>query len=109
MQGDNQVLLTTEIDKDPSPPGFGFTYDKDTSTQADGKTRVLGFTRDVGKGAVAYVALGHCHSPLSNAQPFVDESIKVDAATSGVFRGSWDTAEFQQLLRNGIAWGVNAA
>lgn len=25
-----QVLLTTELDKDPSPPGFGFVYDEDT-------------------------------------------------------------------------------
>ena len=39
MQGEHQVLLSTKIDKDPSPPGFGFVYDKDTSAQADGKTR----------------------------------------------------------------------
>jgi len=109
MQGDNQVLLTTEIDKDPSPPGFGFTYDKDTSAQADGKTRVLGFSRDVGKGAVAYVALGHCHSPVSNAQPFVDKSVEQDSVTPRAFHGAWETDAFQQLLRNGIAWGVNAA
>jgi type 1 glutamine amidotransferase len=109
MQGENNVLLTTEIDKDPSPPGFGFIYDKDTSAQADGKTRVLGYTRDVGDGSVAYVSLGHCHSPLSNAQPFVDESVSAEGATPKLFRGSWETTEFQQLLRNGIAWGIRAA
>ena len=109
MLGENNVLLTTEIDEDPSPPGFGFIYDKDTSVQADGKTRVLGYTRDVGDGGVAYVALGHCHSPRSNAQPFVDESVDVGGATPKLFRGSWETPEFQQLLRNGIAWGTHTA
>jgi type 1 glutamine amidotransferase len=109
MQGDHQVLLTTEIDKDPSPPGFGFVYDKDTSAQADGRTRVLGFSRDVGKGAVTYIALGHCHSPASNSQPFVDDSVNEGGATPGVFHGAWETAEFQQLIRNAIAWGIQAA
>jgi hypothetical protein len=36
-----QVLLTTELAQDPSPPGFGFVYDHDTSLLPDGKTRVL--------------------------------------------------------------------
>ena len=52
-----QVLLTTELDKDPSPPGFGFVYDQDTSVQPDGKTRVLGYSRELGKGGVTYIAL----------------------------------------------------
>src|SRR5712692_8213205 len=63
------VLLTTELPKDPSPPGFGFVYDKDTSLMPDGKTRVLGYTRALGKGGVAYIALGHCHSPRNDVQP----------------------------------------
>jgi type 1 glutamine amidotransferase len=109
MQGEHQVLLSTRIDRDPSPPGFGFIYDKDTSAQADGKTRVLGFSRNVGKGAVTYVALGHCHSPTSNSQPFVDESVAQSGVTPGVFRGPWETEEFQQLVRNAIAWGIQAA
>ena len=108
MQGDNQVLLSTEIDKDPSPPGFGFVYDQDTSAQPDGKTRVLGFSRDIGDGAVTYIALGHCHSPLSNSQPFVDDSVGDAGVTPPVFHGAWETAEFQQLIRNGIAWGIQA-
>ncbi len=29
----------------------------------DSKTRVLGYTRALGKGGVAYIALGHCPSP----------------------------------------------
>jgi len=109
MQGEHQVLLSTQIDKDPSPPGFGFAYDKDTSAQADGKTRVLAFSREVGKGGVTYISLGHCHSPASNSQPFVDDSVADAGITPGVFRGAWETPEFEQLLRNCIAWGLQAA
>ena len=101
----SEVLLTTELAQDPSPPGFGFVYDEDTALQPDGKTRVLGFTRALGKGSVAYIALGHCHSTASNMQPFVDTSVDAANTTPQVFRGSWDTQPFEQLLRNGIEWG----
>jgi hypothetical protein len=99
------VLLTTELEKDPSPPGFGFVYDKDTSLLPDGKTRVLGYIREVGKGGVAYIALGHCHSLKNNVQPFVDSSVDSAGNTPKVFRGAWETAPFERLLRNGITWG----
>ena len=101
----SDILLTTELAKDPSPPGFGFVYDEDTALQADGKTRVLGFSRALGRGGVAYIALGHCHSTTSNMQPFVDASVDAGSATPQVFRGSWATQPFEQLLRNGIEWG----
>ena len=101
----SQVLLTTELPTDPSPQGFGFVYDKDTSLLPDGKTRVLGYTHEVGQGGVAYIALGHCHSPLSNAQPLVDASVEASGTTPKSFRGPWETAPFEQLLKNGIAWG----
>ncbi len=101
----SDILLTTELAKDPSPPGFGFVYDEDTALQADGKTRVLGFSRALGRGGVAYIALGHCHSATSNMQPFVDVSVDAGRATPQVFRGSWATQPFEQLLRNGIEWG----
>ena len=101
----SDILLTTELAKDPSPPGFGFVYDEDTALQADGKTRVLGFSRALGRGGVAYIALGHCHSTTSNMQPFVDVSVDAGSATPQVFRGSWATQPFEQLLRNGIEWG----
>ena len=104
--GDSQVLLTTELPEDPSPPGFGFQYDADTSLQADGKTRVLGYVKDIGAGAVAYVALGHTHSPRSNIQPFVDASVAEDGVTPATLRGSWETGAFQLLLRNAITWGM---
>ena len=50
-------------------------YEKDTALQADGRTRVLGFSKKVGRGEVVYIALGHCHSASNNVQPFVDESL----------------------------------
>jgi len=101
-----QLLLTTELAKDPSPQGFGFVYDRDTSILDDGRTRVLGYTRDIGKGGVTYIALGHSHSPMSNVQPFVDASVEASGATPKTFRGSWETREFEMLLRNAVRWGV---
>jgi hypothetical protein len=100
------VLLTTDLPKDPSPPGFGFVYAQDTALMPDGKTRVLGFTKEVGKGSIAYIALGHCHSPLNNVQPFVDASVDAAGTTPKVFRGAWETAAFATLLRNGVRWGT---
>jgi type 1 glutamine amidotransferase len=104
----SDVLLTTELAGDPSPPGFGFVYERDSSLGADGKTRVLAYTRDVGQGGVAYVALGHCHTPESSVQPFVDESVDPDGKTPAVMRGSWDAPAFQRLLANAIDWGLDS-
>jgi hypothetical protein len=102
------LLLTPELDKDPSPPGFGFVYDEDTSPLADGRTRALGYTRELGQGAVAYIALGHCHSPTTNVQPFVDASVHPEGITPKLFRGAWETEPFERLLRNGIEWGADS-
>jgi uncharacterized protein len=103
---ETQVLLTTQLETDPSPPGFGFAYDKDTALMPDGKTRVLGYTRSFGKGAIAYFALGHCHGPRNNVQPFVDASLARDGATPQAFRGSWESPSFERLIRNAIEWGT---
>ncbi len=101
-----EVLLTTELAADPSPPGFGFAYDEDTSVLDERGTRALGYVHAVGDGAVAYVALGHAHSPATNGQPFVDRSVTPDGVTPTTFRGVWETGEFRQIVRNGIAWGL---
>ena len=106
LTGDCDVLLTTELEKDPSPEGFGFAYDEDTSLQADGKTRVLGYAKPVGKGEVAYIALGHCHSPQTNAQPMVDDSVTQGGATPKVFHGVWDEPAFGKLIENALDWGL---
>ena len=107
--GDCNVLLTTELPVDPSPEGFGFVYEDDTSLQADGKTRVLGYTKSVGDGEVAYVALGHCHSPATNGQLMVDASVHPDGTTPESFRGVWDDDVFRRLIDNAIGWGLRAA
>ncbi|MGH7779985.1 MAG: ThuA domain-containing protein [Candidatus Binataceae bacterium] len=100
-----KVFLTTELAENPAPR-FGFVYDRDTSLMADGKTRALGFTRQVGAGAAAYVALGHCHSRYTNVQPFVDASIDPAGTTPLEFRGAWETDAFGRLLHNAIEWGI---
>jgi uncharacterized protein len=100
------VLLTTELEKDPSPPGFGFAYDEDTALLPDGKTRVLGYTRAVGQGGVTYIALGHCYSPTSPRQPVVDASVHEAGPPPRLFRCAWETEAFERLLRNGISWGI---
>ncbi len=104
--GATQVLLTAAIGPDTSPPGFGFAYDEDTALLPDGKTRVLAYRRTVGQGGVTYVALGHCHSPLSRNRTPVDTSVDPAGAPPAVLRGPWETTAYQQLLRNAITWGV---
>ncbi|MCY4656989.1 MAG: ThuA domain-containing protein [Gammaproteobacteria bacterium] len=103
---DATPLMTTELPEDTSPPGFGFVYDEDTSIQADGKTRVLATERKVGVGSVVYVALGHCHSPANNSQPFVDESVSQDGETPKTFRGVWANQYFRKLIDNALDWAA---
>jgi type 1 glutamine amidotransferase len=104
----SRVLMTTELAKDPSPPGFGFVYDEDTSVQADGKTRVLGYAREVGRGEVVYVGLGHCHTGRTNTQSTVDANIHSMGSVPSEFHGVWETDAFAHLLQNAIAWGTDA-
>lgn len=99
------VFLTTELPADPMP-GFGFHYDRDTSLGPDGRTRALGWTRAVGDGAVAYVALGHSHTPATNVQPFVDTSVTPDGQTPLTFSAPWDEPAFVTLVGNGLRWGL---
>ena len=77
-------------------------YETDTSLQADGRTRVLGYTRVMGKGGVTYFALGHCHNPEIRAVRSTDPS----DTTPETFHGAWDTDEFTTLLDNTIGWGM---
>ncbi|MDP6688256.1 MAG: ThuA domain-containing protein [Alphaproteobacteria bacterium] len=105
--GNSRILMTTELAADPSPPGFGFVYDADTSLQADGKTRVLGYARDVGRGEIVYIGLGHCHTGRTNSQSTVDASIHPDGEVPPEFHGVWETEVFARLLQNAIAWGLD--
>jgi type 1 glutamine amidotransferase len=99
-----QILLTADF----GPSAAGATqglYPSDTSLLPDGKSRVLGYTRDIGKGGVAYLAFGHCHNPAIRAA-----RANTDAAdtTPPLFRKPWETEAVLTLLRNAIEWGVAA-
>jgi len=99
-----RVLLTADYGPTATSPAIGTLYPADTSLQADGKTRVLGYTRAVGAGGVTYFALGHCHNPAIRASRVVDPT----DTTPLTFRGSWESDAFIALLRNAIAWGMDA-
>jgi type 1 glutamine amidotransferase len=97
--GATRILLTADYGPDAVSPAVGTLYASDTSLQPDGRTRVLGYTRDVGQGGVTYFALGHCHSPASRqARP--------GDTTPATLRGAWSIDAFTTLLRNAIAWGT---
>jgi len=97
-----RILLTAEYGPDVASPSIGTLYPSDTSLLADGKTRVLGYTRAVGKGGVTYYALGHCHNPATRP----GRPPEPGDTTPGTFRGPWESEAFATLLRNTIEWGV---
>ena len=97
-----RVLLTSDYGPGTTSPAIGTLYAKDTSLRPDGKTRVIGYTRDIGRGGVAYFTLGHCHNPASRSARAIDPT----DTTPPTFRGSWETEAFVTLLRNVIAWGL---
>jgi type 1 glutamine amidotransferase len=97
--GSTRVLLTADYGPNAVSPSIGTLYPSDTSLQPDGKTRVLGYTRQVGDGNVTYFALGHCHNPASRSGRQADPT----DTTPAVFRGAWETDAFITLLRNAIA------
>ena len=99
-----RILLSADYGAGAVSPTIGTLYPSDTSLLPDGKTRALGYTREVGKGAVAYFALGHCHNPAIRAARAVDP---LDQSPI-TFRGSWEVDSFRALLRNTIAWGLGA-
>jgi len=98
-----RVLLTAEYGPDAVSPSIGRIYPSDTSLQPDGKTRVLGYTRETGRGSVTYFALGHCHNPAT--RPGRNDP---GDATPPTFHGAWESDAFIGLLNNAIAWGASA-
>jgi type 1 glutamine amidotransferase len=99
-----RILLTADYGRAVVSSAIGTLYPSDTSLQPDCRTRVLGYTRQVGRGGVAYFALGHCHNPAIRAARAPDPTDN----TPSTFRGPWETAAFTALLRNAISWGVSA-
>jgi type 1 glutamine amidotransferase len=100
--GSTRILLTADYGPAAVAPGIGTLYGSDTSLQPDGRTRVLGYTREVGSGGVTYFALGHCHSPASRGPRTADPA----DMTPPVFHGAWQSDAFLTLLRNTISWGA---
>jgi type 1 glutamine amidotransferase len=99
-----RLLLSADYGAEGVSPTIGTLYASDTSLLPDGKTRALGYTREVGKGGVTYFALGHCHNPAIRAGRAVDP---LDQSPL-TFRGSWESDSLTTLLRNAIAWGLGA-
>ena len=95
-----RILLTADYGSSAVSASVVPLYGRDTSLQADAKTRVLGYTREVGNGHVTYFALGHCHHPASRVDRPAD-------ALSPTFRGSWESDAFTTLLRNTVAWAMH--
>lgn len=93
-----RILLTADYGPDATSPSIGSIYPRDTSLLADGKTRVLGYTREIGKGDVTYFALGHCHNPAIRAGRGTDPA----DGTPAVFHGAWDSEHFVTLLHNAL-------
>jgi uncharacterized protein len=97
-----QILLTADYGETSRWPVVEKLYGADGSVQSDGKTRVLGYTRRIGEGAVTYLALGHCHNPYS----------RMGRTASGgneqvtTFRGPWELGAFSTLLMNAMAWAT---
>jgi type 1 glutamine amidotransferase len=99
-----QILLSADYGPNAISPAIGTLYPRDSSLQPDGRTRVIGYTREVGDGGVAYFALGHCHNPAIRAARPADPT----DTTPLTFHGAWESGEFNTLLRNAISWGLEA-
>jgi len=102
--GSTRVLLSADYGPHATSPAIGTLYASDTSLQSDGRTRVLGYTREVGNGGVTYFALGHCHNPAIRAARTADPA----DTTAPTFRGAWESDAFMALLRNAIACSIGA-
>ena len=92
LHPETRVLLSTS-DVPPPPPETQELYGGDLSLLPDGRSRALGFVRELGEGGVAYFAPGHCSTPLTGQG-------------GAQFRGPWETGAYTQLLENAIAWGT---
>ncbi len=94
------VLLTADYGGRGEWPVAARLYGSDSSLQVDGRTRVLGYTKPIGKGGVTYFALGHCHNPEIRGERAETDTIPP------TFHGSWESDEFVTLLRNAIEWAL---
>jgi uncharacterized protein len=96
-----EILLTATYGDAAVSSVVDALYGADTSLRPDGRSRVLGYTRKQGAGAVTYVALGHCHNPYARGG-------RVDPADPlpETFHGVWQNPSFLTLLRNAVRFGA---
>lgn len=87
--GDLKVLLETEFGGEA--PGFR------DDNWPQGKHPVF-YIKEQGQGAVLYLTLGHCRHHY-DMQPLMDYWPTIE-------RCAWDTPEFYELLRRGLAWAM---
>ena len=93
IHGDLHTLLQTHFSG--SAPGFV------ESQWDDDEPRPLYYINPVGAGEVLYLNLGHCRGHY-DMQPMM-------AFYPTIERGSWEHAEFYELLRRGIRYCADAA
>jgi type 1 glutamine amidotransferase len=62
--------------------------------------RPLMYRWHVGKGAVLYLALGHCNRPFDTPRPGASQPDR---------RGPWGLPVYQELIRRGVAWAARRA
>ncbi|HWD58577.1 MAG TPA: ThuA domain-containing protein [Stellaceae bacterium] len=100
--GATQILLTAEYGASAASATDGL-YPADSSLLADGKTRIIGYTKPVGRGGVTYFVFGHCHNPAIRAARASQDPADTTPPT---FRRPWENDAVATLLRNAIAWGT---
>ena len=89
--GNLHVLLETEYEGRAE----GFVEDAWPRTR-----HPVFYLKDVGKGGVLYLTLGHCRGHF-DMQPLLKWYPQIE-------RGSWELPVFYELLRRGIAWAKRA-
>ena len=93
--GELEPLLETHWTGDAGP-GYA------TSDWPDDEPRLVLYRRPLGDGCVLYFTLGHCRSHYDMVGP----------PFNGMYwpnleRGSWELAEFTELLTRGLAWAAS--
>ena len=89
--GENEMLLHTK---------WSGTVDafQDGDWESGDDEHAVFYLRPYGEGTVLYLTLGHCRSTY-DMQPLVEEYPVLE-------RGSWEVPAYYELLRRGIAWGI---
>lgn len=104
----NDELYLSEMTADVEPlletRWTGTTQGFATAEWPIDEPRLVMYRRRLGRGCVLYFTLGHCrshwdmkHAPFHGMKwPTID-------------RGSWELAEFHELLRRGVNWAIEPA